>query len=114
MPSEAPIACTLGAGVDAERVRWIAALNERSLRRHEQSGLTLRLIYDAAARSDVERLVAQEQACCAFLSFEVAEAAEGLVVSISAPERAREAAEAIFGEFTASKPNERASACGCC
>jgi hypothetical protein len=114
MTSEAPIACSLGAGDYAERIRWIAALNGRSLRRHEQSDLTLRLVYDAAARSDVARLVAQEQACCAFLDFDVAEAPEGLVLSITAPERAREAAEAIFGEFTGANPQGRASACGCC
>lgn len=114
MTSETPVACTLGARDYAERIRWIAALNERSLRRHEQSDLTLRLIYGTAARADVERLVAQERACCAFLHFDVADSSEGLVLSITAPERAREAAEEIFGEFTTAKPGGRSSACGCC
>lgn len=93
-------------------IHWIAALNGRSLRRHERSDLTLRLFYDAAARADVDRLVAQERECCAFLDFDIAEGRETLVLSITAPERARDAAETIFGEFTGAE--KQASARGCC
>jgi hypothetical protein len=114
MTLEAPIACSLAARDYVERLRWIAALNSRSLRRCEQTGLTLRLVYDMAARADVERLAAQERACCAFLDFEVTEGPQGLVLAITAPERARAAAEAMFGAFTAAQAPAQARASGWC
>lgn len=65
---DVPIACTLGAGDYQERVRWIADLNQRSLRDHHRDDLTLRIDYEAGALADVEEHVRQEAACCAFLT----------------------------------------------
>lgn len=112
MSETIPIACTLGAGDMKQRLAWIADLNARRLKRHERNDLTLRLIYDPKARRDVARLAAQERACCAFLAFELAESAEGVVLTVTAPEAAREAADTLFDGFTAG--NVPASACGCC
>jgi hypothetical protein len=114
MTAETPIACTLGAGDYRARMAWIETLNRTSLRRHERDDLTLRLFYDSAARTDVEALVEQEQACCAFLEFQLSEAEGVVALVVSAPERARDAAEAIFAEFMTSAATGPAPTCGCC
>jgi hypothetical protein len=44
-------------------------------------------------------MVRRERECCAFLTFAVREEAERIVVTVSAPEGARIAAEAMFEQF---------------
>jgi hypothetical protein len=111
MSETVPIACTLGAGDFQQRLAWIADLNQRRLKRHARTDLTLTLVYDRAARRDVARLAAQERECCAFLTFELADSAEGAVLTITAPEDAREAVDTLFAGFTSGKAP---TACGCC
>jgi hypothetical protein len=48
-----------------------------------------------------KRMVRREQDCCAFLTFELREESRGILVTISAPEQARVAAEAMFDQFIA-------------
>ena len=98
-PSEQPIACTLGAGDFKTRLAWIAQLNDASLRDHCQDDLRLELVYAPEAREQVREMARREQACCAFLSFQVVEEQDALRVVISAPEAARRAAEAMFEQF---------------
>lgn len=99
-PSEhPPIACTLGAGDFKARLGWIAELNDASLRDHRQGDLRLELVYAPEARELVHEMVRREQACCAFLSFEVVEEQGAVRVVISAPEAAREAATTLFELF---------------
>jgi hypothetical protein len=99
-PSEhPPIACTLGAGDFKSRLAWIAKLNHASLRDHRQRDLRLELVYVPEARELVHEMVRREQACCAFLSFEVVEEQDTVRVVVSAPEAAREAADALFEPF---------------
>ena len=109
-PDEAPIACTLGAGDFRERLAWIAALNADALRAVRLDGLTLELAYAPQALDRVRQLVRQEQACCAFLTFEVREEAEAIRVRIEAPETVRDAIDAVFAPFrqapTVGKPFE--------
>lgn len=112
MSEAPPIACTLGAGDFQARLAWIADLNQRRLKRHARHDLTLTLVYDKAARREVVRLAAQERACCAFLTFDVADSREGTVLTVTAPEAAREAADTLFEGFTSDKP--ATNACGCC
>ncbi len=109
-----PIACSLGAGDFWARVAWIAALNTRALRSHRRDDLVLHLTYAPDAARDVREMVAKEQACCAFLDFAVREDAAGLQVTITAPEKAREAAELVFGPFAAKVSAKTVSSCGCC
>lgn len=111
MSEAIPIACTLGAGDLQQRQAWIADLNRRQLKRHTRNDLTLTLVYRRKARRDVARLAAQERACCAFLTFEVADSPEGTVLTVTAPEAARLAAETLFAGFTA---GQAPGACGCC
>lgn len=111
---DTPIACTLDAGNLKDRLDWIAGLNARALLESRRDDLTLVLDYDRDAIGDVRRMMAGEQACCAFLGFDLAEA-DGLVrLTITAPEDAREAAEALFEPF-ASRGGEAQAAkpCGC-
>jgi hypothetical protein len=107
------IACTLGAGDLRERMAWIATLNSRSLKASHKEGLKLTLHYDPKAIDDVRQMVAGEEECCAFLTFDIAQNAEEILVSIIAPEAAREAAEALFEPFASSVPLETRSDCGC-
>lgn len=114
MNVEAPIACTLSAGDFRKRLERIGRLNRKHLKRHEQDGLTLRLVYQPPARGEIRKLVELERTCCAFLNFEIEERQGELVLKIDAPERARVAAESMFADFTSGASPARASACGCC
>jgi hypothetical protein len=107
-----PIACTLSAGDVRQRLAWIADLNQRRLLRHRRDDLTLSLVYDREAGPDVDRFVAQERECCPFLAFRVEDGADGIVMTVTAPEAAREAAATLFDGFTGGQPAARA--CGCC
>ena len=115
MTTSIPIACTLDAGAYADRVAWIAALNRDALRASRQRDLTLELTYDPSAAERVRELVRREQACCAFLSFGLKEAADGLVLRIVAPEKTRDAVDAFFAPFLATEgdtaPVPMAGAC---
>jgi hypothetical protein len=46
-------------------------------------------------------MVAEERTCCAFLSFELHEHPDELLLTISAPEAARDVADELFGHFIA-------------
>ena len=46
-------------------------------------------------------MVASEQHCCAFLNFDLREQPDVVQVMITAPERARGAADELFEQFTA-------------
>lgn len=109
---EPPIACTLGAADFNARIAWIADLNRRALRAHHRADLRLELAYDAQARDEVLDMVRGEQACCAFLDFEVRHEPGLVKVIIQAPERARQAAELLFEPFQAKTAG--LSACSCC
>ncbi len=105
-----PIACTLTGQDFGGRLAQIAALNSDALRSHTRDGLRLTLTYDLAVSDRVRALMAQEQECCAFLVFHLAEAGDAVVLTITAPDAAREMAEAVFAPFLPT-PESR---CGCC
>ena len=106
-----PIACTLGSGDFQNRVAWIADLNRDALRSQRRNGLRLELTYAAAALDRVREMVAREQECCAFLTFDVRIEREVIHLVIKAPESARDALDAVFEPFQGREPD--ASACGC-
>jgi len=107
-----PIACTLTGGDFNERIAWIADLNRTALRSHRRRDLELTLSYDPAVIGQLRELVAKEQACCAFLAFDLVERPDAIELTITAPEEARAAAETVFEQFTASVPAK--VGCGCC
>ena len=94
-----PIACTLTPGGLRERLGLIHALTAEALVAYDRDGLVLTLRYAPAAVERVRAMVASEQHCCAFLTFDVQE--HPIVhVKITAPERTRDAADELFDQFT--------------
>lgn len=107
----APIACTLTPGAHTERLSWIAALNRDALRSHVRRDLVLELRYVPEARDRVLELVRKERACCGFLAFDLHQTGGEIRLTITAPEAAREAAEAVFEEFIAGATTSSSCAC---
>ena len=99
-----PIACTLTMGDLQKRLAQIRKLTAEALLGHERDGLVLALRYAPEAVERVRAVVASEQHWCAFLNFEVREQPDGVHVTITAPESARDAADELFEQFTAPDP----------
>ena len=108
----APIACTLTPGDYKERLAWISELARDALRTYERRDLELELVYAAEAAQRVRQMVRQEQDCCTFLSFHLDEQPGEIHLTIKAPERAREAADMLLGQFLPSAEPRAGS--GCC
>ena len=108
--TDAPIACTLDGPSYSARLAEIRALSESALRRAERDGLRLHLTFDASARAAVEAMVRKEQACCAFLDFQLAEADGAIKLTITVPPAAAGSADDLFAPFAATAD---AGSCGC-
>ncbi|MER9876397.1 hypothetical protein [Mesorhizobium sp. M0195] len=93
------IACTLGASDFKERVGGIRALARRSLRNADRTPLSLELTYGPEALEEVTDLMRKEQTCCAFLTFDLKNNSRGVVLTITAPQQAAEAADLLFDHF---------------
>jgi len=113
MDTAPPIACTLDAGAFKTRLAWITDVNAKALTKSRRGDLALILEYRREALEDVRELVRGEQACCAFLHFSLDERADKVVLKITAPEAARDAADTLFEQFVARSTSAEASACGC-
>jgi len=109
-----PIACTLAPTALHERLALIGRVTQRSLLSHALEGGTLRLRYRAEARDELERIVAAERVCCAFLRFELRDAAGLVELTLSAPPLAGVEARWLFEHFLpAAADPVPPSACGC-
>ena len=82
-------------GLDRDAGEAVAAV------RADGTGLILHLTYGPEAAEAVRDLGRKEQTCCAFLRFEMREDATGVHLSVTAPERARDAADLLFAHFAA-------------
>ena len=100
-PKRPPIACTLAPGDYQERLAWISRLAREALRGSERRDLALELRYAPEAAARVREMVRREQACCAFLTFDLRENPEEITLAVRAPEEAREALDTLFGQFLA-------------
>ena len=96
-----PIACTLAKRELRERAAGIADLNREALRSERRDELRLELTYAPAALDRVREMVAREQTCCAFLTFELREENDVVRLLIEAPEAARDVVDAVFEPFQA-------------
>ena len=118
--NNAPIACTLGGADYAERLAWIARLNHDGLLGHERHDAALELRYATTVRDRVHALVRKESECCAFLIFALDESGSDVLLTITAPDRARDAADLFFEPFlTSEAPSSTSGRCshpgnGCC
>ena len=97
--AEEPIACTLGASDFKERTASIRDLARRSLRHASRTPLGLTLDLCAGCYRGGARSRAQGQSCCAFLAFDLKENAAGVLLTITAPSSAADAADALFDHF---------------
>lgn len=95
-----PLACTLTADGLRRRVLEIETLTRDALMSCERADLKVTLRYVADAGDRVRQMVAQEQVCCAFLTFRVQQLPSSVEVTITAPERAREIVGELFAVFT--------------
>ena len=78
---------------------WIAELARDGLLDVSREDLRLELTYAPSVADRVREMVGKEQQCCAFLNFELSEIDAGVCLVITAPERAREVADALFEQF---------------
>ena len=93
-----PVACTLDVTeVPARRQAWDSLLDlSRGRSRTVDGGLRVEL-GDAVALEELARLVAAEQACCAFFSFTISVDGSGISLEVRAPEHAAAIVEDLFG-----------------
>lgn len=97
-----PISCTLSGKNLQERLLAIAELMRDSLQRFERRGLILDLTFVGTAAERVREMVRKEQDCCAFLKFDLREGQTDVRLTITVPEKAREAADILFEQFVGS------------
>ena len=100
MDGALPIACTLSSSDYRARLAQIATLSRTWLRQVERDGLTLILRYHPGAAADVRQLVEQERRCCAFLQFDLQEAADEVRLVVTAPAAAADAVPELLLELT--------------
>lgn len=98
-PDAVPIACTLDSQAMGQRLAEIQRLTAPHLRTHRVDGPTLRLTYGVDAAPEVARIVELERACCAFLTFELSSATDGVELTITAPEQDGSDAQWLFAQF---------------
>lgn len=114
-PACHPRSCSLSPADLESQLAWIGQLNARALITRRRSDLELVLEYKSLAERDVEKLIEYEQVCCSFLSFELDKSGSNLVLKISAPDSAREAAEPLFAALAAGpEAGRRSACCGSC
>jgi hypothetical protein len=105
--AELPIACTLALPerqLQAERIRSLARNGLRAARREP---LKLHLTYALSAVDEVRDVVRMERSCCAFLDFDLRERRDGVHLTITAPERARDAAQMLFDHYAPAKESSQ-------
>ena len=85
-------------------MRDIEALTREALLSYQRNGLELTLRYAPESVERVRAMVAGEQHCCAFLDFDVQEQSDSILVTITAPEHARDTADELFAQFIAEAP----------
>jgi hypothetical protein len=114
LAEETPIACTLDPTTMADRLCRIKALTDTSLITQDLRGDQLRLVYRLSAADEVRAVVELERSCCGFLDFDVREIGRSVVLTISAPVRAQDAAAWLFAQFLPSGGEQAPKqSCGC-
>jgi hypothetical protein len=106
-----PVACTLDTEAWPRRLEWIADLNRAALIGARRQGRSLVLTYKPKYAAPVRELIRRERQCCAFLSFDLREAADDVTLVIGVPESAGDGIDAILAPFSATTASR--SGCGC-
>jgi hypothetical protein len=98
-----PIACALGAGDFEARQAELARLGRRSLvsiERPADGPIVLAFKGDSETRAELERIIAAEAECCAFLELGL-RSGEPLELTIDGPDDARPVIEDLVNAFAA-------------
>jgi hypothetical protein len=97
-PDDPPIVCTLDGGAMPDRlIEWQAILDQARSRTAAPDG-ALRIEFDGdVAPSELTRLAAAEQRCCAFFSFAITVDSRGIALEVRAPHGATEIVTSLFG-----------------
>jgi hypothetical protein len=94
-----PVACSLSGPELKERLAEISAAGRHAVR----VGDELRFPGDAATRERLQGIIAAESRCCAFLSFDLRESGDELVLTIDAPADGEPIASELIEAFGASR-----------
>lgn len=99
------IACTLGPDDMPAREAEIRALGREALLAVERSEAraTLSFRRDPAIRARIERIVALESECCAFIDFELSDTGNALVLTLQTPNGGEPALHILVELFSADK-----------
>jgi hypothetical protein len=93
-----PIACSLSADDMGDRMeQWRAAVAQATTREATPEGYRLRFASDPAFAGRLAELAAREVECCAFFTFAVTVATDGLALEVLAPADARPMLDDLFG-----------------
>jgi hypothetical protein len=96
-----PIACSLGASEQRQRLAEIVEIGGESLIERGTDGERhlLRFRSDPETRHRLEAIIAAEGKCCSFLALLLEEEGGDLVLSVSAPASGEPVAEALAAAF---------------
>jgi hypothetical protein len=106
MAEDTPVACSLEASALESRLGAIARAGAEGLlsKRTEGDRRLLRFRDTEAMRRQLEEIVSAEAKCCSFLDLSLKEDGNELVLSIAAPQNAREIADELAEAFTRAAP----------
>jgi hypothetical protein len=100
MQSDLPIACSLSADELPERLAAMSTLGRTSLLAAERDGAHAVLRFRSNARDELAAIVAAEAECCAFLSMELHDAPDSIVLTVQAPTGAEPLLHELVSAFT--------------
>ena len=97
-PKEVPVACTLNAADQPERLaEWTEQLALVEERQAIDGGLRLRFPPGPQLAGRLADLAAREQSCCAFFTFTLRPAADAVLLDVTAPPDAAGVVADLFG-----------------
>lgn len=99
MAQPLPLACTLDAAALGERTAAMRRIGERALVSAHSDGGHAELRFAPDARPEVEAIVAAEAECCAFLTMDLRDAGDELVLTVAAPARAEAVVDGLVAAF---------------
>ena len=101
MNAETPLACSLDTSQLEERLAAIREVGAHSLTAHTIEGNRhiLRFRGSRKTRRRLEEIVAGEARCCSFLDLSLHDEGKDLVLSIAAPEDAKELGDRLANSF---------------
>jgi hypothetical protein len=98
MSSDTPIACSLSADELPKRLAEMRGIGMDALLSVDANGV-MHFRADHETRQRLEAVIAAESSCCAFLSFNLRDEREELLLSIAAPEGAEPLARDLVDAF---------------